>query len=131
MEAGTHSPWVSRFLQELGLRAVVANPRKTRAIYENESKSCKSSRAGASPYEGRSSHRAAQTTKDKAVLSEGGHTPSQLGRLLHELREDKTSYFVKRPPGGSSLIHTPFTVRDSECGNGQAHKSSRGTTVRN
>ncbi len=39
MEAGMHSPWVSRFLQELGLRAVVANPRKTRAIYENERKS--------------------------------------------------------------------------------------------
>ena len=39
MEAGTHSPWVSRFLQELGLRVVVANPRKTRAIYENERKS--------------------------------------------------------------------------------------------
>ena len=39
MEAGTHSPWVSRFLQELGLRALVANPRKTRAIYENERKS--------------------------------------------------------------------------------------------
>lgn len=36
MEAGTHSPWVSRFLQELGLRVIVANPRKTRAIYENE-----------------------------------------------------------------------------------------------
>ena len=32
MEAGTHSPWVSRFLQELGLRVIVANPRKTRAI---------------------------------------------------------------------------------------------------
>ena len=28
MEAGTHSPWVSRFLQELGLRVIVANPRK-------------------------------------------------------------------------------------------------------
>jgi transposase len=39
MEAGTHSPWVSRFLQELGARVVVANPRKTRAIYENERKS--------------------------------------------------------------------------------------------
>ena len=38
-EAGTHSPWVSRFLQELGLRVIVANPRKTRAIYENERKS--------------------------------------------------------------------------------------------
>jgi transposase len=39
MEAGTHSPWVSRFLQGLDLRVVVANPRKTRAIYENERKS--------------------------------------------------------------------------------------------
>ena len=28
MEVGTHSPWVSRFLQELGLRVIVANPRK-------------------------------------------------------------------------------------------------------
>ena len=37
--AGMHSPWVSRFLQELGLRVIVANPRKTRAIYENERKS--------------------------------------------------------------------------------------------
>src|SRR4029077_16702035 len=39
MEAGTHSPWVSRLLQELGLRVIVANPRKTRAIYQNERKS--------------------------------------------------------------------------------------------
>ena len=39
MEAGMHSPWVSRFLQELGLRVIVANPRKTRAIYQNERKS--------------------------------------------------------------------------------------------
>jgi transposase len=39
MEAGTHSPWVSRFLQQLGPRVIVANPRKTRAIYENERKS--------------------------------------------------------------------------------------------
>ena len=30
---------MSRFLQELGLRALVANPRKTRAIYQNERKS--------------------------------------------------------------------------------------------
>ena len=36
---GHRSPWVSRFLQELGLRALVANPRKTRAIYQNERKS--------------------------------------------------------------------------------------------
>ena len=28
MEADTHGPWVSRFLQGMGLRVVVANPRK-------------------------------------------------------------------------------------------------------
>ena len=33
MEAGTHIPWVSRFLQELGLRVIVADPRKTRGLY--------------------------------------------------------------------------------------------------
>ena len=39
MEAGMHSPWVSRCLQELGLQVIVANPRKRRAIYQNEKKS--------------------------------------------------------------------------------------------
>lgn len=39
MEAGTHSAWVSRHLQGLGMRVVVANPRKVRAIYRNERKS--------------------------------------------------------------------------------------------
>ncbi len=38
MEAGTHSPWVSRYLQGLGMKVVVANPRKVRAIYQNERK---------------------------------------------------------------------------------------------
>ncbi|MBE2181256.1 MAG: transposase [Chthoniobacterales bacterium] len=39
MEAGMHSPWVSRYLQGLGMKVVVANPRKVRAIYQNERKS--------------------------------------------------------------------------------------------
>lgn len=39
LEAGCHSPWVSRFLQEQGCRVLVANPRKVRAIYEHERKS--------------------------------------------------------------------------------------------
>jgi transposase len=38
MEVGMHSPWTSRFLQELGHRVLVANPRKVRAIYQNERK---------------------------------------------------------------------------------------------
>ena len=39
MECGTHSPWVSRLLKELGHQVIVANARKLRAISENESKS--------------------------------------------------------------------------------------------
>jgi transposase len=39
MEAGTHSPWVERLLEALGHEVIVANPRKLRAIYDNDSKS--------------------------------------------------------------------------------------------
>jgi transposase len=39
MEAGGHSPWVSRYLKQLGGEVIVANPRKVRAIYQHERKS--------------------------------------------------------------------------------------------
>jgi len=39
LEAGLHSPWMSHLLLELGHELYVANPRRLRAIYENESKS--------------------------------------------------------------------------------------------
>lgn len=39
LEAGAHSPWVSRLLEELGHEVIVANPRRLRLIYENHSKS--------------------------------------------------------------------------------------------
>jgi transposase len=38
MEAGAHSPWVSRYLKELGFEVIVPNPRKERAIYQQERK---------------------------------------------------------------------------------------------
>ena len=38
MEAGTHSPWISRYLEELGCEVIVSNPRKVRAIYQHERK---------------------------------------------------------------------------------------------
>jgi transposase len=39
MEAGCHSPWVSRHLEQTGWEVIVSNPRKTRAIYQHERKS--------------------------------------------------------------------------------------------
>lgn len=39
IEAGMHSPWISRLIEEMGCRAIVANPRKLRAIFQNDRKS--------------------------------------------------------------------------------------------
>lgn len=39
METGTHSPWVSRLLEGRGLRVIVGNARKLRAISQNQTKS--------------------------------------------------------------------------------------------
>jgi transposase len=38
IEAGTHSPWVSRLLEECAHEVLVANSRKTRLIYSNKRK---------------------------------------------------------------------------------------------
>jgi transposase len=38
IEAGTHSPWVSRLLEKLGHQVIVANARKVRLIYESNHK---------------------------------------------------------------------------------------------
>lgn len=39
MEAGTHSPWISRLLSEMGLTIYVGNPRKLRVIWDSTDKS--------------------------------------------------------------------------------------------
>jgi transposase len=38
IETGTHSPWVSRLLEECGHEVLVANARKVRLIYSNKRK---------------------------------------------------------------------------------------------
>lgn len=38
IEAGTHSPWVSRELERLGCHVLVGNPRKLRAIWNSDNK---------------------------------------------------------------------------------------------
>jgi len=45
LEAGTHSPWVSRQLKSQGHEVLVANARRVRLIYENPNKSERSASA--------------------------------------------------------------------------------------
>lgn len=75
LEAGVHSAWISRLLAELGQEVYVANPRRLRAIYENENK-CDRVDAQYLARIGRLDpallfpvrHRSAQTQADLAVL---------------------------------------------------------------
>ena len=39
VEAGTHSPWISRLLEQIGCRVYVGNPRKLRFIWDSTDKS--------------------------------------------------------------------------------------------
>ena len=39
IEVGTHSPWISRLLQQMGLDVVIANPRKVKLITQSRKKS--------------------------------------------------------------------------------------------
>ena len=41
LEVGTHSPWISSYLESLGASVVVANPRKVKYISQNIRKSDK------------------------------------------------------------------------------------------
>lgn len=41
IECGMQSPWISRYLAELGMEVIVANPRKVRAIWDQQYKSDK------------------------------------------------------------------------------------------
>jgi transposase len=76
LEVGTHSPWVSRLVTQLGHEAIVANPRKVRLIGQNEDKSDRVdaellARLGrADPQLLRPiRHRGEQAQRDRALLS--------------------------------------------------------------
>ena len=55
LEAGTHSPWVSRLLAELGHEVIVANPRKLRLIYRAGRRGGREQQPDRAPPRGRSS----------------------------------------------------------------------------
>jgi transposase len=93
LEAGLHSPWISRLLAELGHDVYVANPRRLRAIYLNENKS---DRVDAE-YLARIGrldptllfplkHRSAQTQADLALLRSRAMVVKARGMLIQYVR---------------------------------------------
>jgi transposase len=93
MEAGTHSPWVSRLLQACGHEVVVANPRKVQLITKNVKKRdavdaellARLGRADVtllSPVK----HRSAEAQQDLAVLRARDAAVRARSQLIHHVR---------------------------------------------
>jgi len=124
LEAGTHSPWVSRILMDLGHEVLVANPRKLRLIYQNESKSDRVdaeylARVGRldpsllAPLR----HRGAETQKDLAVLRSRMCLVRARTRLISHVRGAVKSLGGRLPGCGSDTFagkvegHIPEELR--------------------
>lgn len=93
IEVGTHSPWVSRLLEELGHEVIVANPRKVRLISESDGKNDKAdaqllarlAHAGPdllSPVK----HRSEQVQNDLAIVRARDATVSARARMVTAVR---------------------------------------------
>ncbi len=113
LEAGTHSPWASRLLRELGHEVVVANPRKLRLIYENARKDDRVdaeylARVGRLDPKllGGITHRGAAAQADLAVLQARDMFVRTRSRLIHHARG-----VVKRWAGACSACSAPAFPR--------------------
>ena len=111
LEAGTHSPWVSRLLSGLGHDVLVANPRKLRLIYQNKSKSDRVdaeylARVGRldpsllAPLR----HRSADTQKDLAVLRSRMCLVRARTRLISHVRGAVKSLGGRLPGCGTNTF---------------------------
>jgi transposase len=111
LEAGTHSPWVSRLLTELGHDVIVANPRKLRLIYQNDSKSDRVdaeylARVGRldpallAPL----THRAAETQSDLALVRSRNALVRARTRLISHARGTTKSLGSRLPTCASDVF---------------------------
>jgi transposase len=111
LEAGTHSPWVSRLLAELGHVVIGANPRKLRLIYQNDSKSDRVdaeylARVGRldpallSPL----THRGADTQADLALLRSRNALVRARTRLISHARGTTKSLGARLPACSSAAF---------------------------
>lgn len=111
LEAGTHSPWLSRLLQGLGHDVLVANPRKLRLIYMNDSKSDRVdaeylARIGRldpsllAPLR----HRSAETQQDLALLRSRSALVRARTQLITHVRGSVKSFGSRLPRWGSEAF---------------------------
>jgi transposase len=112
IEAGTHSPWVSRLAEEAGHEVIVANPRKVRAIYDNERK-CDKIDAEMLARIARMDpellkpvkHRGKQAQADLAVLRTRDAAVATRTKLINHIRGTVKSFGARLPKCGAEAFH--------------------------
>jgi transposase len=112
LEAGTHSPWVSRLLEELGHEVLVANARKLRMIYDSDSKN---DRADAETLArvarmdarllGPIRHRKEQTQVDLAVVRSRDALVKARTQLVNHVRGMMKSVGSRLPKSSTPAFH--------------------------
>lgn len=112
IETGTHSPWVSQVLKEAGHDVVVANARKTRLIYENDSKSDRVDAewlARLAAADRKLLHptrpRSAQTHADRAVLIARDQAVTSRTKLINCIRGLVKSLGKRLPTCSAGSFH--------------------------
>jgi transposase len=108
LEVGTHSPWISRLLSELGHEVVVANPRKLRLIYENPRKTDRAdaeylARVGRMDPDllAPVAHGGPQVQADRGVLRARERLVRIRGQLVNHVRGTVKSWGARLPSCGA------------------------------
>ena len=112
LEVGTHSPWISRLLQDLGHEVVIANPRKVRLIADNTQKNDRSdaetlARLGRidprllSPI----THRSPQAQADLAVIRARNALVRSRTMLINHVRGAVKSLGYRLPACDAYMFH--------------------------
>jgi transposase len=117
LEAGTHSPWVSRLLAELGHEVLVANPRKLRMIYQSDSKN---DRADAETLArvarldtkllGPIRHRTQEAQVDLAIIRSRDALIKARTQLINHVRGVMKSVGSRLPKSSSPSFHKKATA---------------------
>lgn len=125
METGTHSPWVSRYLEKLGHEVLVANARQVRLIYDNDRKTDKiDSRTLARLARVDKSllhpirHRSAEAQSDLAVLRARDQLVAVRTTLINCVRGMVKSVGGRLPSASGAYFATKVREQVPACING-------------
>ena len=121
LEVGPHSPWISRLLKECGHEVLIANPRKLRAIYENDSKSYRvdaewlARLARLDPHLlGPISHRGPVCQADLALLRSRDALVRARTQLVNHVRGSVKAFGGRIPKSSTRSFGTKFPERIPE-----------------